>query len=429
MNFGLVLNSSKRHILCMLILSRSIRASKRSDAKFRASWGWQWTSTPNNSTFDKNTLNGRSLKRNKCDAMATQIDVMESVMKEVYGNWDDPKSGFPIPMPRTEAGPDWEPNAKSPTCQRRYLWTDSFGILNFITLSHRAQSEEKRQKLLDAAQKLADVTEKTLGTPRSDRLSMLPNSSGGYKGMRIGKEEAKVMSDAGMSYDGMYWHYIDKWIYANLRLSQAKGETPSYIAEFIKEIHPYFLKKDKNGQPVGIYWKMNCDLSVIDGLEDTEPNQDAFDGWLMYNLVHRVYPILEKEIKELEYVVKNYVESGLRATSDPLGYGLIWWSYQWVKGWKVEASKQQLKKLASMALDIRHGRQLPFRLYGAIIGGKLSMDSNIVALANKSLDHMKEYEMNNKIGSPHSTINKIMFATAFDPFAFKKYSDDTIFEV
>ena len=29
----------------------------------------------------------------------------------------------------------------------------------------------------------------------------------------IGKERARAMSDAGMEYDGMYWHYIDKWIF------------------------------------------------------------------------------------------------------------------------------------------------------------------------------------------------------------------------
>ena len=51
-------------------------------------------------------------------------------MKEVYGDWDNPNSGFPVPMPNTEAGPDLEANDADPACQRRYLWTDSFGILN-----------------------------------------------------------------------------------------------------------------------------------------------------------------------------------------------------------------------------------------------------------------------------------------------------------
>ena len=368
-------------------------------------------------------------KYKSCSTMANPSVIMEKVMKEVYGDWDDPSSGFPIPMPDTEAGPDWEPNAGSSTCQRRYLWTDSFGILNLITLSHRTESEERRKKLLDAAQQLADVTAKTLGTPRSDTFPMLPNERGGYKGMRIGKEKARVMSDAGMSYDGMYWHYVDKWIFALVRLAKAKGEPPTAAAEFIKDVHPHFLQKDRHGNPMGLYWKMNSDLSVIDGLEDTGPNRDAFDGWVMYSLVNRLNPVLEKEVKELNQVVIKYVRSGLRATADPLGYGLIWWSYQWVEGKEVESSKQRLKQLATNALDIRHGRQLPFRLYGAIIGGKLSGDSNIISMAEKALDEMTEYEMKTKIGSPHSTINKVMFATALDPYAFKRQEDESILTV
>ena len=143
----------------------------------------------------------RDYQIDACGTMSTSAGLMEQVMKEVYGDWDDPNIKFPIPMPETEAGPDWEANANNSDCQRRYLWTDSFGILNFITLSHRAESEERRKILLDAAQCLADVTAQTLGTPRSDQLPMLKNDKGGYSGMRIGKEKARVMSDAGMAYD------------------------------------------------------------------------------------------------------------------------------------------------------------------------------------------------------------------------------------
>ena len=371
----------------------------------------------------------RDYKTDRCDTMGTSAGLMEKVMKEVYGDWDNPNIKFPIPMPETEAGPDWEASANNPDCQRRYLWTDSFGILNFITLSHRAESEERKKILLDAAQRLADVTANTLGTPRSDQLPMLKNDRGWYSGMRIGKEKARVMSDAGMSYDGMYWHYLDKWMFALLRLAQAKGDTPTAASDFVKDIHPYFLKKDRKGKPIGLYWKMNADLSVINGLEDTEPNRDAFDGWLMYNLINRMSPVLDKEVKDLTDVVSNYVNTGLRATADPLGYGLIWWSYQWVEGKVIEASKQRLKKLAPNALDVRHGRQLPFRLYGAIIGGKLSKDPNIITQSESCLEAMIEYEMKTKIGSPHSTINKVMFATALDPYALMIRDDEEILKV
>ena len=51
--------------------------------------------------------------------------------------------------------------------------------------------------LLNAAQLLADVMSKTLGTPRSKIFPMLWNNKGGYNGMIIGKEMAKVRSNAG----------------------------------------------------------------------------------------------------------------------------------------------------------------------------------------------------------------------------------------
>ena len=108
---------------------------------------------------------------------------------------------------------------------------------------------------------------------------------------------------------------------------------------------------------------------------------------------------------------------------------MIWWSYQWVEGKVIEASKERLRQLASNALDVRHGRQLPFRLYGAIIGGKLSKDPSIITQSESCLESMIEYEMKTKIGSPHSTINKVMFATALDPYALMIRDDEEILKV
>ena len=51
------------------------------------------------------------------------------VMADVYG---DPASpAFPKPLPESEAGP-------SAGGQRRYLWVDAFGVLNYVTLARRA---------------------------------------------------------------------------------------------------------------------------------------------------------------------------------------------------------------------------------------------------------------------------------------------------
>ena len=68
-------------------------------------------------------------------------------------------------------------------------------------------------------------------------------------------------------------------------------------------------------------------------------------------------------------------------------------------------------------------------MYGAIIGGKLSGDPSIVELAEKALSGMTETERNTKVGSPHSTINKVMFATALDPYALKRREDEHLLKV
>jgi hypothetical protein len=95
-------------------------------------------------------------------------DLMERTMKAVYGDWDDPAISFPLPAPPAEAGP-------SPSGQRRYLWTDAFGVLNFITLSQRTKDINKKEKMLICAEKLCQATERCLGNPRSEEYPMAPN--------------------------------------------------------------------------------------------------------------------------------------------------------------------------------------------------------------------------------------------------------------
>ena len=38
-----------------------------------------------------------------------------------------------------------------------------------------------------------------------------------YCGLRIGKVRERAESDAGMTYDGLYWHYVDKIVFALAR--------------------------------------------------------------------------------------------------------------------------------------------------------------------------------------------------------------------
>ena len=146
------------------------------------------------------------------------------------------------------------------------------------------------------------------------------------------------MSDAGMEYDGMYWHYIDKWIFALIRLAQARGQPPDKAIMLIKDVHEGFLSRDANGKPQGIRWKVNTDLSPIKGLEHSHPNSDALNALLVYTLANHK-GALDKEIAELRPVVASYVKTGMRATADPLGWGLEWWTSQWLQGPEIDVLK------------------------------------------------------------------------------------------
>jgi hypothetical protein len=117
-------------------------------------------------------------------------------------------------MPPAEAGPCMNG-------QRRYLWTDSFAIVNFVSQAklidklHAEQPidnvEMKKQGYLAAAGKLIDCVFESLGAPRSPAFPMAFDSQRGiYKGLRIGKVLAAERTDDGMKYDGMEVYNSDR---------------------------------------------------------------------------------------------------------------------------------------------------------------------------------------------------------------------------
>ena len=132
------------------------------------------------------------------------------------------------------------PYGREGKCQRRYLWTDAWGVLSFVSLAMRCDlsvdgEENRRERLLEAGEKLVESVHATLGQPRGEDYPMRRagwmeggreedeeedeeeeeeevKTPHGYIGLRIGKERALPggRSDAGMSYDGIYFHYVDK---------------------------------------------------------------------------------------------------------------------------------------------------------------------------------------------------------------------------
>jgi hypothetical protein len=68
---------------------------------------------------------------------------------------------------------------------RRYLWTDAFGLVLFVSL----YAESGERKYLDEAESLVAEVVRVLGRPR---------------GIRIGEAPDR---------DGQYFHYLAMWLY------------------------------------------------------------------------------------------------------------------------------------------------------------------------------------------------------------------------
>lgn len=117
---------------------------------------------------------------------------------------------------------------------------------------------------------------------------MAVDESGSYKGLRIGKANARVGgSDAGMSFDGMYWHYIDKFIFAVCRYAVLSRDSTvvDRIVTLIKQVHPHFLVKE-----TGYLWKINVDCSPIPGVS-AYPNHDALTALIVYRVTYFSYTL------------------------------------------------------------------------------------------------------------------------------------------
>eukprot|EP00732_Lithocolla_globosa_P002601 Lithocolla_globosa_v1_NODE_1756_length_2360_cov_297.175271.p1 type:complete len:264 gc:universal NODE_1756_length_2360_cov_297.175271:1530-739(-) len=235
----------------------------------------------------------------------------------------------------------------------------------------------------------------------------------GYAGLRIGKLEARLHSDLGMSYDGQYWHYIDKWLFALLRL----GEQESYqnrlkeAAEWAKVLFPQFFDH-QNG---GIRWKLNVDSTPI-GLQGTIafPNDDTLNALIIFTLIEKKrkdllisYPLLEipSLAKEISCLQASLIGYSPRITKDPLGWGLELWMDQWIR----PSRSQQLKDLSPLVLSPVH-ISMPFRLYGALFGARVA-HLDVEQLLELGLNHQSRM-MNEKRHEEHHGINVVMLASA-----------------
>lgn len=331
------------------------------------------------------------------------------MLNSVYGEVGS-SADFPLPMPADEAGLCADGN------QRRYLWTDAFGVLAYTSLAQYYESQgrlDEAQQYKHAADTLIQVVHKCLGSPRSkkrdDLMTKDTSSPTGHVGLRIGKVHSRKVTDYGMSYDGQYWHYVDKWL---LALARSGHVTEGIL--IAKSCFPYFFDYGNGNIPGwggGIRWKLNVDASAPPSLERARASDDALVALIVFSILQAHRDVasdesLEDEIKLLRVALQGYRP---RVTDDPLGWGLEAMCDQYLQGHPRQAA---LKSLASSALHPSH-LSLPFRLYGAMIGARIAGES---VAPQDAVDQLVQLSLKHEaraaaIGvEEHSSINRVMLA-------------------
>ncbi|KAI0718787.1 hypothetical protein C8T65DRAFT_570247 [Cerioporus squamosus] len=284
-------------------------------------------------------------------------------MKAVYGPFD-------IVSP-TEAS-SWTPPPMAEGHRGRYLWTDAFGVLNFLTLG-TATSETRYTTL---AARLVETVHNTLGRTR-DLTQRLPGASDAHPlagGLRIGKEDEE--DDPGGDGDGQYHHYLTLWMFALNRMARATGERRynDLAVELAKAIHPRFVRDRDSARP-RMYWKMSIDLRRP--LVLSEGNLDPIDGYVVFSLLQESSDdktVLAQEIDDYRRILET---KWRRYTSeDPLDLGMTLWTAHWFAGkeeWATELMRRAAECLRALHDEEKYFEaptrfRLAFREYGTCLG-------------------------------------------------------------
>ncbi|KAL5350689.1 hypothetical protein ACLOAV_004258 [Pseudogymnoascus australis] len=324
--------------------------------------------------------------------MATEkTQKLYAAMETVYG---DLKTGAPEL---------WIPPQKSGGHRGRYLWTDAFGVVNFLTLYKELNDE----RYLMLAKRLVQRVHDVLGSTR-DAKSRLPgatdeNPVGG--GLRIGKEE-----EGGPDGDGQYHHYLTIWMFALNRLSIASGmeKYNDHAIALARAIHPRFFIDRTSASP-RMVWKISMDMSRP--LVLSQGRLDATTGFVVYRLLQAA----AKDPRALEAEIADYEKSmrlrdSVDATHDTLDLGMALWIAHWYAEdqWAEQLGENCLEAISTIYLhpfdSTNHNmleeifgdekyktravpHRLAFREFGALMGAKCyTDDANVVALVDSVIE-------------------------------------------
>lgn len=309
--------------------------------------------------FTTIALTSRFIRRlYSMEALSTsRLNQFEKSMESLYGSFSNIKDPE-----------QWTPPTNSGGHRGRYLWTDAFGVVNFLTLhqehakiaaaagsasvsgSGSAPGINTADKYLILARRLVGSVHDVLGRTR-DGKTRLPgatdeNPLGG--GLRIGK-----LDETGVDGDGQYHHYLTLWMFALNRMSLATGD-PLFNRQAValaQAIHPRFFVNRTSTRP-RMVWKMSIDLATP--LVPSEGNLDPIDGYVVYRLLQASAMamvgggegsnvgsdkprVLDEEITDYKRVMERKGEHFV--SSDTLDLGMTLWTCHWFSDKEKWASK------------------------------------------------------------------------------------------
>jgi hypothetical protein len=197
----------------------------------------------------------------------------------------------------------------------RYLWTDAFGLVLYVSLFR----ETGEQRWLDAAKDLVVDVDCILGRPRGYRIGEAPDR------------------------DGQYFHYLAMWLFALACLGEHEPHYREKGIRIAKDIHEPFVLPGR-----GVIWKMEEDLSAPYpgyGLGA----MDAFDGYVSYKLLGETE--LVREIAEMRAIMERQYES--LHIDQELGLGMMLWLAHFFPGedWAVVQQQLSLAALERLWVD------------------------------------------------------------------------------
>ncbi|KAI1298802.1 hypothetical protein F5Y03DRAFT_367057 [Xylaria venustula] len=298
--------------------------------------------------------------------MSNKLTLFKTAMRKVYGPYD------------VTAQPDttWKPG-NAGGHRGRYLWTDAFGVLNFVTLSK--EDSPHGSAYLHLARQLANTVHEVLGRER-ESTARLPGATDDAPlrgGLRIGK-----LDESGSDGDGMYHHYLTLWMYALDVLAEATQEARwnTLAVQLAQAIHPHFIV-ERHGRE-SMVWKISSDMRRV--LVGNKGHLDDLTGFVVYRRLRATarrfgsrQDVLGSEIKQYARIMEN---GDISLSGDPLDLGMGLWlaSLDRDAAWSHELSVQALgiarDRFMVAAVEpltaASRLHRLAFREFGACLGIK-----------------------------------------------------------